>query len=215
MLVAAPESIAGTRAYREPSAEDDAAIAAFGALILHILETPAPMAEGAKNELEPRDLPLSPEAARLWVSFFDHVEAQSGPNGELVTIRDFASKAAEHAARVAGVLTVARNLHAEVIGLPEMECAVALLNWYLAEAERLQSAARLDARLLRASALLDWMNAQDVAKIQFRDILRRGPHPLRTKAKAEEAVSILTAHHWLETASKRPLCFRLRQEAGA
>ena len=62
VLVAAPESIAGTRFYRDPLPEDDAAIRAYGARILSILEAPWPLAEGRRNELEPRVLRMTEEA---------------------------------------------------------------------------------------------------------------------------------------------------------
>lgn len=209
VLVAAPESIAGTRLYRDVDPDDDAAIKAYGARILAMLETPAPMVEGSVNELAPRALPLSADAAETWKKFFDHVERQSGIGGDLDPIRDLASKAAEHAARIAGVLTVANELHAEEIGRAAMENAVELLNWYLAEARRLQSASRLDPKLLRAAALLDWLKGRESAEIAFREILQFGPGAIRTKEAAEEAIGILTAHNWTVETSKRPRAFRL------
>lgn len=214
ILVAAPDSLAGGRFYRQPDPADDADIHAFGARILSMLEEPVHLADG-RNELDPRDLPLSADASALWIQFFDHVEAQTGHGGELEGLRDFASKAAEHAARVAGVLTIARNIAAEAIELPEMECAVCLLNWYLAEAQRLQSDSRLDPRLLRAAGLLEWMQAQGGGEIQFRDILRLGPNHVRTKAAAEEAVAILKDHRQISETSSRPRSFALAGEVGA
>lgn len=165
------------------------------------------MADGASNELAPRALPMSADAAELWKRFFNHVELQSGNGGDLAPIRDFASKAAEHAARIAGVLTVVNDLHAEDIGLIAMENAVELVNWYLGEAERLQSASRLDQKLLRASALLDWLKGRDSNECGFREILQFGPSAVRTKEKADEAISVLTAHGWLAETSKRPRVF--------
>jgi hypothetical protein len=53
VLVAAPDSIAGTRFYRDTAPEDDAAIRAYGARILSILEAPWPLADD-RNELTPR-----------------------------------------------------------------------------------------------------------------------------------------------------------------
>ncbi len=59
VLVAAPDSIAGTRLYRETDADDDAAIRAFGARILEILEKPWPLAERTLNELAPPQLKIA------------------------------------------------------------------------------------------------------------------------------------------------------------
>lgn len=209
ILVASPESIAGTRLYCDPQPSDEAAIRAYGARILSIFEEPPPTEKGVPNELTPRALPLSADATELWKQSFNQVEAQSGNGGRYALIRDFASKAGEHAARIAGVLTIVKNLRAEEIGLAEMENAVTLVNWYLGEAERLQSASRLDPKLLRASALLDWLRERDSDECSLRDILRLGPGFLRTKERADEAVGILIGHKWLSEISTRPRVFRL------
>ena len=74
MLVAAPPSLAGRRLYRSVNPDDDAEIRAYGARILSLLERRWPFVEGKTNELEPRVLPLSSDAAEVWTSFFDHVE---------------------------------------------------------------------------------------------------------------------------------------------
>lgn len=209
VLVAAPESIAGTRLYRDPHPNDDAAINAYSARILSILEAPATMADGAVNELAPRALPMSDDAAAAWKRFFNQVELRSSNSGDLAPIRDFASKAAEHAARIAGVLTITNDLDAEEVGLVAMENAVTLAGWYLAEAKRLQSASRLDPKLLRAAALLEWLKGRGRADCAFREILRTGPNQVRTKAVADEAVSVLIEHNSIVETTKRPRAFRL------
>jgi hypothetical protein len=213
ILVAAPESLAGGRFYRDPDPADDAEIRAFEMRILSILEAPAPLVDD-RNELDPRELPMSMKAAALWKEFFNFVEGQSGPKGDLAGLRDLASKAAEHAARIAGVLTVFRDLNAAAIEAQEMQNAIDMMDWYLGEAARLQGAARLDPRLLRAQALLEWIRAQGPGEIKFRDILRLGPraHQLRTKAAVEEAIAILKDHRQIDESPARPRAFTLRQE---
>ena len=57
-LVSAPESVAGTRLYRETAPEDERHIKAYGARILSMLEASWPLAEGKRNELEPRELAI-------------------------------------------------------------------------------------------------------------------------------------------------------------
>ena len=209
MLVSAPDSIAGSRQYREPSAEDDAVIRTYGARLLSILEAPWPLDAGKNNnELNPPVLVMSDDAVTVWRAFYDHVERQSGPSERSCRLRDFASKAAEHAARIAGVLTVVANLHAASIAAEEMQAAVALMDWYVNEALRLQSG-RADIRLVRAQQLLDWLIGRcqrDSAPtpIPFRDILRFGPNPLRTKEEADKAVAVLVEHEWIEDRREQP-----------
>jgi hypothetical protein len=99
LVAAPPASLAGRRMFREAEPDDEAAIRAYGARILSLSERAWPLKEGNANELEPRVLELSAAAREVWTRFADHVESQSGPDGELAPIADFAAKAAEHAAR--------------------------------------------------------------------------------------------------------------------
>jgi hypothetical protein len=209
VLVAAPDSLAGRRLYRDTDPADEAAIKAYGARLLSLLEKPWPLVNGKANELDPRPLAMSASCAGKWRAFFDHVESQSGPGQDLSGIRDFAAKAAEHAARIAGVLTVVADCNATDISPAALQGALALADWYVAEAVRLQSAARTDPRLVRAQHLLGWMHGRSSPEISFRDVLQLGPVPTRTKAAADEALSILIAHQWLEQTSTRPRMFRV------
>ncbi len=63
------------------------------------------------------------------------------PGGDLAHITGYASKAAEQAARIAGVLTLWRDLDARQVQPGDMGDAIALAQFYLAEASRLASAA--------------------------------------------------------------------------
>lgn len=65
MLVAAPDSLAGRRLYRDTEPADDAAIKAYGARLLSLLGTPWPVSNGKANELDPRALSMSAECAAL------------------------------------------------------------------------------------------------------------------------------------------------------
>lgn len=212
VLVAAPESIAGTRFYRETAPDDDSAIKAYGARILSILQSPWPMTQGSRIELEPRVLSITDEAASSWRSFYDHVERQCGPGNELRPIQDFAAKAAEHAARIAGVLTIVENHDADEIGTDAMHSALTLVDWYVAEAVRLQRAARTSPKLLLAQQLLDWLRQRDDDIVDFRDIIRLGPSPLRMKKPAEDALAVLTSHGWISEVSARPRRIRFVKE---
>lgn len=117
VLVAAPESAAGARLYKDPHPDDVASIRAYGARMLSILEAEPALAEGKRNELEPRALPLSEEAGEAWKTFYNHVETQCGPKNPLGPIGDIAAKMAEHAARIAGVITIIEDLYAKEIGI--------------------------------------------------------------------------------------------------
>src|SRR4051795_8675257 len=87
---------------------------------------PMPLAEGKGNELEPRPLAMSDSAAASWRGFYNDVELRCGPGQDLHGMRDFAAKAAEHAARIAGVLTIIEDRHATEISGPTMNGALTL-----------------------------------------------------------------------------------------
>ena len=77
-------------------------------------------------------------------------------NAELAVIVDFAAKAAEQAARIAGVLTIVDGGLANEIEAGTMRGAVNS-DWYVNEALRLQLGRRTDLKLVRAQRLLDWL----------------------------------------------------------
>ena len=127
-------------------------------------------------------------------------------------MQDFAAKIAEHAARIAGVLTIVDDFRATEIGIDAMHSALTLADWYVNEAVRLQRAARTDPRLIRAQQLLDWMRERGEDVIGFREIVQLGPAAVRTKSAAEEAFATLTAHGWVIEVSARPRKVRLVRE---
>ena len=163
---------------------------------------------GKRNELEPRVLVIGDAAESAWREFYDHVEQQCGAGGELSGIHDFAAKAAEQAARIAGVLAIVGDVEATEISYETMANAIALMDWYVGEAQRLQRAARTDPRLLRAHNLLIWMRTQP-GEIDVRKIMRLGPAATRTKQEADDALSILIDHGWVSETCRRPRSVKL------
>ena len=71
--------------------------------------------------VEMNRLELEPNARALYVEFANAIERELIPAGELATVKAFASKLPENAARIAGVLTLIANpdawtIKAEVLG---------------------------------------------------------------------------------------------------
>jgi len=197
ILVAAPSSLAGTRLHKPVTAEDEAAIEAFGATIKRILALPTPLAEGKRNELEPRSLKLTDDAKELFYQASDHIERQMGKNGHLEGLKDVGAKTPENAARIAAILTLIDNTAAQSITAETMLQALTLADWYLGEASRLHEARRTDPQLVVAQDLLDWILASGLRQINQRDIMRNGPKKLRTRAALKPVLAILVDHHWL------------------
>ena len=69
----------------------------------------------------------------------------------------YASKAAEQACRIAGVLTLWRDMYAREVTAADMADAIALAQFYLAEAARLSDGAKVSAEIERAEALRKWL----------------------------------------------------------
>ncbi len=133
-LISYPASTIGTR-FQENIKFDTAALEVFTNKLNHILSTPMPVSMETGG-VEPSTLTLSETARTALSSFSDDVEAKQALSGEYYEIRGWASKAAEQAARISGVLTSFANISASQVELPEMENAITLMNYYLGEAKR-------------------------------------------------------------------------------
>ena len=195
-LVTAPDAASGKRMRHEPSAESDAAMRRYGARLLEILERPLPLAADTQNTLAPSVLPLSPEAARLWKGFYDHVERRVAAGGELEPVRGLANKLPEHAARLAAVLALVRNIEVGEVSSADMAAGIELTQHYAAEALRLFAASRVSAELHLADRTLKWLRAHWTGKpaVSLPDLYQFGPNGIRDKAKASQVVRVLQDH---------------------
>jgi hypothetical protein len=197
ILIAHVENLAGTRLYKELDIDDEETIKAYSHHMLTLMERPPALMQGKRNELDPPALTLSVEAHNIYVAFHDHIEKRSGKGESLAAISDFASKAAEHAVRIAGTLSYIEDPDASEISADVMGRAIELADWYVGETCRLRRTGIPSADLQRAEELLQWLQAQPEGLIPFRDILRMGPPTTRLKAPAERALAQLKAHRWL------------------
>lgn len=195
-LMCEPPSAIGTR-MQANARRDEMALASFAGRLRDILESPLPM-EPETRELEPRILPLAPEARALLVAFSDAIEVAQSPGADLAHITGTASKAAEQAARIAGVLTLWRDLQAPKVEARDMAEAIELAQYYLSEASRLASAALVSTEIDRADTLRKWLlESWPHGDVMARDVVRLGPNPLRESPKARAALGILEKHGWL------------------
>lgn len=195
-LICEPPSAIGTR-MQANARRDELALASFAGRLRDILESPLPM-DPETRELQPRTLQLTPEARALLVAFSDAIEAAQAPGGDLAHITGTASKAAEQAGRIAGVLTLWRELGAQKVEARDMADAIDLAQFYLSEASRLASAALVSTEIDRAETLRRWLlESWPHPEIMVRDVVRLGPNALRESPKARAALGILEKHGWL------------------
>jgi hypothetical protein len=208
-LVAAQDSLAGTRFKRGPSEEDRKEIDAFRLKILNLLKREPPLEAGNANVLSPPLLTISEFATEDWWEYSHYVEARIGRDGEFEPIKSFAGKSAEQAARMAGVMTILESPSAEEIPVEIMRRALHLADWYLNEALRVHELSKIDQKLKHAKRLLEWLQARTNGQERFRIILQKGPYPLRNKAALEAAIEELKKSGWVtETTPPRTIIAR-------
>lgn len=195
-LICEPRSTIGERLHGNMRC-DEGALDQFGARLREILETPMLMVPETR-ELQPRTVPLSDGARALLIRYADTVETAQATGGNLHHLPGYASKFAEQAARIAGVLTMWRDLNASEVTPADMGNGIALAQFYLSEAVRLADAAMVSVEIDRAEALRKWMLEDwTEPEILVRDVMRYGPNALRESPKARAALGILEQHCWI------------------
>ena len=196
-LICEPASTIGTRLHAT-TANQSAPLTAFDSRLRQILNTPLPMDPNTR-ELRPSRLSLSPEARAALIEWSDTVERNQAPGGDYEAIKSYASKSAEQAARIAGVLTLWHDLNATVVCGATMQAAITLAQFYLREAQRLAHASTVSAAVAKAEALRKWLlsSSWEHNWITIREIVRLGPNSLRESPEAKKAVQMLVDHHWL------------------
>ena len=197
-LTAWPQSTTGTRMYKEVDLYDTNEMRRYETRITHILHTPLPLRQDTRNELEPRSVQLSPAAKRIWVAFHDHVEAQLPDDEKLGTIRGFASKAAEHAIRVAGVLTLIADIDATEIDEIEIKAGIELMEFYLAEALRIREAAEEEPAARHAGRIHRWCGEKGIQMVRIKELMQFGPRPRRAE-DVRSAMVVLVDTGFAET----------------
>jgi hypothetical protein len=198
LLVSAPASTAGTRFQREPDPASGAALNRYHARILSILERAPTLALDSRNELDPRVLRFAPDAAKAWREYADYVERLLGPGQLFESIRGFANKLPEHAARIATVLTLVDDIEARHINVETFERAVHLAEYYTGEALRLFEAGYASPELRQAETLRKWLLTKwKEPLVSARAIVTFGPNAIRDSATAKGAIKVLVEHYWL------------------
>lgn len=195
-LLAWPEGTAGTRAYVTENLADDEALRKFTTRTRELLARDLPIAEGTRNELAPRVLTLAPDATEAWITAYNAIEHAEAPGKTFEACKTWASKAAEQALRIAGVLTLVREPEAQRIEADSIRSATELALWYLTEAKRLAGTAELSPEVRDAEALLGWCHDTGREFLHSRAALRLGPARIRERKRFVEAAHELERAGW-------------------
>lgn len=198
--VSEPPSMIGSRVGSMRTAhtpEGDTVLHEFYARLREILGEPLPIIEGTRNDLDPRILRLTKESRLAIEEFYDATEVQCGKDGRLRPVKDFASKAPEHALRIAATLALYDDLATPHLFLRYVKAGIELAGWYMEEQLRL-SASGTDPDLFQAQMLLEWLQLRGSRPVAITECYQRGPNQLRTAAKARQMLEILADHNWVE-----------------
>ena len=197
-LVSEPESTIGKRPYRNPNEVPREALDAFEGKLTGILAIPLPMDERT-GELKPRVLALSEDARNALIVYADKVEADQARGGSLENIRATASKSAEQAARIAGVMAAFDDISAGEVSLEHMNNAIELATYYVHEALRFSEEVQVAERIAFAETIRAWLiDKWEDDYVMPRDVQRDGPNKCRGKASdIKMALDLLEEYGWL------------------
>lgn len=194
-LVTAPDSLAGTRMWKEPNAKSDVALIAYNAHIKAIMQRGLPETF--------RTISLSGSARALWIEFANSVERDLQQGGAFEPIAGLANKLPEHAARMAGVLALTNDIEASDVSGNQLADGIELAKYYAAEALRLFGASQIDSNLLLAQRLYAWLDSVWVKKeasglVSLPDIYQLAPTTaIRDQKSARAIVQVLEHHGYL------------------
>jgi len=180
-LVAEPRSLAGTRMFRsdQVAAYKRPDVQRYYSALRALLDLlPATHPDGDGYELTPRAMLMDDGAQAIWIEFYNEVERQQADGAELAGARAWASKAAEHAARIAAIITLMADPHAAEVQADAMLGAVTVASFYLAEHVRLMGQSVELQHQQRIRELLAWLRERG-SLVKRSDVLQFTPRHLR------------------------------------
>ncbi|MDR2332603.1 MAG: DUF3987 domain-containing protein [Burkholderiaceae bacterium] len=201
-LVAFPKSTAGQR-FVDGSDNSDSLPSGILTFRSQVHQLLLKAVERHRNGEARRVLTFEPQAAHCWVAFFNHIESRLDPQfGRLSPIKDFAAKAAEHAARMAAIFEMAQG-DAQTISEDSMQRAIAVIEWYLWEFDRLFAKSPEEKNIEKhAEKILVWMRSKSPVTgfglprtFTRREIQQSGPRPRDPESVSLVLQYLLTHGH--------------------
>jgi len=193
-LISRPDSTQGTRPFKE-APTGWPALSRYNRRLEALLNTPAPL--DADGVLEPTTLRFSPEGKVAWIKLYNGIEEELCTGGELIDIKDVASKAPDNIARLAALFHAFENGPEGEISRAHIEAAGRLIAWHLEEAKRFFegfTASQEDKNLAALDRwLLTYCREHKTASVSMGTISTYGPGRLRKKENYGTALSELEA----------------------
>ncbi|MFC5460180.1 YfjI family protein [Massilia niabensis] len=196
-LIAYPESTAGTRLFRAERADKSSAAAAYEGWMFELLNGCWPINEF--HELQPQSMRIVDAALDLWVSQHDQIERAIV--GKLLPVRALASKAAEHIARIAAVLTLVTCPDATEVSEDSMRRAAILVEFYLGEALRLSDVQPQHEQADLVLMLWNWLVLRGKRHVTLPELAQYGPAKLRKTQMLRSLMGVLADHYMVRRVS--------------
>lgn len=185
-LIAWPESSIGERQNTQAAIETEYDLNIFYERIAELLaQNRIPFSDTTAQK---KKLTLTDEALALWKENRAQIERKLAPGSEWEHIRDIASKASANTLRISALFQYFHKDSAESIQSGVVECAIKVIDWYLAQAERIfypmseRYQFEQDVRELH-SWIMDRINQNNGSAILKNDLEKYGPHRLRRTEK--------------------------------
>jgi hypothetical protein len=202
-LIAAPRSIAGTRVeITRTSPADIPEVCACWTALTRLLERPV-LEDHEVGGLSLPLLRLMPESFELLKAACLEWELAQAPGRPLEPVKEWASKAAEQACRIAGVLTLVEDPELAFVSAETMRRAIQLAQFHLSEYQRVIGASAAPPHLDRAQAVIEWLQRTRRNEVTAREIMREGPKSVRTSDAAREVLRALECDGWVTTRDKK------------
>lgn len=196
-LIACPQSLKGSRLYSEENVRQNLSVIRFYDVCQNLLAQSLNI-DAETGGLTLGSLCLDENAHAVWVKHHNDIETMLVPDGGLTLVSAFASKNAEQALRIAGVLTIAENNASRTIAPNTMARAILLAQWYLKEALRLRQDGTTSPEILKAERLLAWIQSKGYKHVSMFLVTRKAPNGLRPKKEADACIKTLVEHGYLK-----------------
>lgn len=196
-LICCEKSIAGTRFLHErdinKSIEHDPLIARYWKCLSGLLKKQISI-DFKTGGLDLTIMNISEDALRSWIALHDGIEKEIAPGGAYECIKAFASKAAEHAARITAILAfIEDNEHPTV---EHVERAAKIISYYLESMLVYVQNTTQEMDDFLAGDLLAWMKEHGGA-LSSSDFQKLSPVSIRPAKKARRLLKYLVDQGYL------------------
>lgn len=197
-LICNEKSIAGIRLLGDrgicDGVNNDPLINKYWQHLRNLLKKPLPI-DFNNAQLKSTIIVLSDEPLDAWIALHDGIEKEIAPGGRYESIKPFASKAAEHSARIAAILAFIEDYEHPTV--EHVDRAAKIISYYLESMViYIQNASEEEHDFL-AGDLLEWIKKHD-GKISSDHFQKLSPVSIRPAKKARPLLKHLVNQGYLQ-----------------